>query len=104
MGYVVATLLSAKDHLRKDLALLVHQGQQLGYVFCRFEGVARLHHLQNPSDHLLVQTEADKSVPQLTKSWPLTFFTSLTTNILASIVVLHPCSSHLLKISVKQPE
>ena len=72
MGDVVATLFSAQGHLQKDLALLVHQAQQLRYVVCRFEGVAGLHHLQNStkfsSDHLLVQTEADESVPQLTKS------------------------------------
>ena len=72
MGYVVATLFSAQGHLRKDLALLVHQGQQLRYVFCRIEGVAGVHHLQNPtkfsSDQFLFQTEADECVPQLTKS------------------------------------
>ena len=49
MGGVVATPLAAQGHLREDLALLVHQGQQLGYVFCRFEGVAGVHHLQNPT-------------------------------------------------------
>ena len=72
MGDVIAALLSAQSHLRKNPAVFVHQAQQFDHVLCRIEGEVRLHQFQNPlkfsSDHLLLQTVTDKSVPQLIKS------------------------------------
>ena len=72
MGDKVATLFSAQGHLRKDLAVFVHQTQQFNHVVCRFEGEVGLHQFQKPtkfsSDHLLLYTEADQCLPQLTKS------------------------------------
>ena len=73
-------------HVVEVLAVFVPQAQQFNHVLCRIEGEVRLHHFKNPtkfsSDHLLFHTEADKSVPQMIKSWPSIFSDSLPTNIL----------------------
>ena len=80
-------------HVVEVLAVFVPQAQQFNHVLCRIEGEVRLHHFKNPtkfsSDHLLFHTEADKSVPQMTKCWPLIFFSLLPTNILSPLVVFH---------------
>ena len=80
-------------HVVEVLAVFVPQAQQFNHVLCRIEGEVRLHHFKNPtkfsSDHLLFHTEADKSVPQMIKCWPLIFFSLLPTNILSPLVVFH---------------
>ena len=100
MGDVIAAPLSAQSHLRKNLAVFVHQAQQFDHVHCWIEGVVRLHQFQNSlkfsSDHFLCNWQRCSSTDQ-----ELTLdFLRLAAHQHSVVVVLHSYN-YVLKRSKK---